>query len=106
MVKIIELQLRLGKTNSVKTKRARRPDGSGATIRVIDANSATLLNDITNVFQKNVVKARKANAELGYKFGWKSNGGRSPMAIGLVHSAKVGRSPAKYKAAAKRRSKQ
>ena len=94
MVKVIELQLRLGKANSVKTKRARRLDGSGATIRVIDANSATLLNDLTNVFQKNVAKARKANAEIGYKFAWKSNASASPL-----------RNSAKSKGAAKRRSK-
>ena len=70
MAKVVEKTIKLGKTSSVKTKWTLRSDGKSGMIRVIDINSPTLMVDITDVFQKNVAKARRANEDVAYQMGW------------------------------------
>jgi hypothetical protein len=49
---------------SVRTKRMRTFDGKVAPVLSLDANSATFIDDLTTVFEKNVSKARLENIKL------------------------------------------
>jgi hypothetical protein len=52
------------KSDSVRTKRMRRSDGKIVSVLSLDANSATFIDDLTTVFEKNVSKARNENRKL------------------------------------------
>jgi hypothetical protein len=52
------------KTGSVREKRMRNSDGELVRVLSLDANSATFIDDLTTVFQKNVAKARRENRLL------------------------------------------
>jgi hypothetical protein len=45
-------------------KRVRDQKGAVTVLRTLDANSSTLSEDITEVFAKNVAKARRENKKL------------------------------------------
>jgi hypothetical protein len=67
MAKVIERSLRLGKSRPLRMKRAMQASGKSGLVRIIDVNSPTLVIDITGLFQKNVAKARRANAAIASK---------------------------------------
>lgn len=52
------------RATSVVVKRLRNTKGSLVQLRTVDAGSATLSEDITEVFAKNVAKARRENKKL------------------------------------------
>jgi hypothetical protein len=49
---------------SVRTKRMRTSDGKFVAVLSLDANSATFIDDLTTVFEKNVSKARTENTRF------------------------------------------
>jgi hypothetical protein len=49
---------------SVREKRVRNSEGEIVRVLSLDANSATFIDDLTTVFQKNVAKARRENRQL------------------------------------------
>ena len=52
------------KAGSVREKRMRNADGKYVRVLSLDANSATFIDDLTTVFEKNVAKARRENKQL------------------------------------------
>lgn len=75
-----------GKTSgSVREKRMRTSEGKSVRVLSLDANSATFIDDLTTVFEKNVKKARQENRRL---FG---------SAEGVQVKAKPGRMKLKFK---------
>jgi hypothetical protein len=52
------------KVGSVREKRMRNSDGKFVRVLSLDANSATFIDDLTMVFQRNVAKARRENRQL------------------------------------------
>jgi hypothetical protein len=52
------------KIGSVRAKRMRTSDGKMVSVLSLDANSATFIDDLTTVFEKNVSKARNENRKL------------------------------------------
>jgi hypothetical protein len=52
------------RTGGVGVKRMRDRSGSLVHLRTVDAASSTLSEDITEVFSKNVAKARRENRKL------------------------------------------
>jgi hypothetical protein len=50
--------------SSVREKRMRSPGGKLVRVLSLDANSATFIEDLTTVFEKNVAKARRENKQL------------------------------------------
>jgi hypothetical protein len=52
------------KPGSVRTKRMRTSDGKVVSVLSLDANSATFIDDLTTVFEKNVSKARTENIKF------------------------------------------
>lgn len=54
----------LRRTGSVKEKRLRTGDGKIVRVLSLDANSATFIDDLAMVFEKNVGKARRENRQL------------------------------------------
>lgn len=52
------------RTGGVVVKRVRDVNGSLVQLRTVDAASATLSEDITEVFAKNVAKARRENRKV------------------------------------------
>jgi hypothetical protein len=52
------------KAGSVRAKRMRNSDGKLVRVLSLDANSATFIDDLTTVFQRNVAKARRENRQL------------------------------------------
>jgi hypothetical protein len=64
------------KTGSVREKRVRNSRGEIVRVLSLDANSATFIDDLTTVFEKNVAKARLENVKLfGSPDGRKSKNG-------------------------------
>jgi hypothetical protein len=55
---------RKSKAGSVRTKRIRNSEGKSVRVLSLDANSATFIDDLATVFEKNVAKARLENAKL------------------------------------------
>lgn len=54
-----------GKTiGSVRAKRLRNTEGKIVRVLSVDANSATFIDDLATVFEKNVKKARLENIKL------------------------------------------
>jgi hypothetical protein len=49
---------------SVREKRVRNSEGKVVRVLSLDANSATFIDDLTTVFEKNVRKARQENKRL------------------------------------------
>ena len=49
---------------SVREKRMRTSEGKTVRVLALDANSATFIDDLTTVFEKNVKKARLENKRL------------------------------------------
>ena len=49
---------------SVREKRLRNSQGEVVRVLSLDANSATFIDDLTTVFQKNVARARRENLRL------------------------------------------
>ena len=68
MAEIIIADLKRGKskkkTGSVREKRLRNSDGKSVRVLSLDANSATFIDDLTTIFEKNVSKARIENIKL------------------------------------------
>jgi hypothetical protein len=52
------------KTGSVRAKRMRNAEGKFVRVLSLDANSATFIDDLTTIFQRNVAKARRENRQL------------------------------------------
>lgn len=52
------------KASSVREKRMRTADGKSVRVLSLDANSATFIDDLTTVFEKNVARARRENRRL------------------------------------------
>jgi len=52
------------KTGSVREKRVRNSEGRSVRVLSLDANSATFIEDLTEVFQRNVAKIRRKNRRL------------------------------------------
>lgn len=52
------------KAGSVREKRMRTAEGKSVRVLSIDANSATFIDDLASVFERNVRKARLENAKL------------------------------------------
>ena len=52
------------KSSSVREKRMRSGEGKLVRVLSLDANSATFIEDLTTVFEKNVAKARRENKHL------------------------------------------
>jgi hypothetical protein len=52
------------KMGSVREKRMRNSNGEFVRVLSLDANSATFIDDLTTVFQRNVAKARRENRLL------------------------------------------
>jgi hypothetical protein len=52
------------KAGSVRSKRIRNSEGKSVRVLSLDANSATFIDDLTTVFEKNVAKARLENLKL------------------------------------------
>ena len=52
------------KTGSVREKRMRNSEGKLVRVLSLDANSATFIDDLRTVFEKNVAKARLENVKL------------------------------------------
>ena len=55
---------RSGNTGSVRSKRLRTAAGKLVQVLALDANSATFIDDLTTVFEKNVAKARRDNKRM------------------------------------------
>ena len=62
------------KSSSVREKRMRSGEGKLVRVLSLDANSATFIEDLTTVFERNVAKARRENRHL---FGSASGGPRT-----------------------------
>ncbi len=61
----LRTKLRSGKkSGSVREKRMRNSEGKFVRVLSLDANSATFIDDLTTVFEKNVAKARRENKQL------------------------------------------
>ncbi len=52
------------KSGSVREKRMRTSEGKSVRVLSLDANSATFIDDLTTVFERNVRKARLENVKL------------------------------------------
>ncbi len=52
------------KAGSVREKRIRNSAGKLVRVLSLDANSATFIDDLTTVFERNVAKARHENVRL------------------------------------------
>ena len=52
------------KLGSVRTKRMRNSEGKLVRVLSLDANSATFIDDLATVFERNVAKARLENVKL------------------------------------------
>jgi hypothetical protein len=52
------------KAGSVREKRLRNSQGELVRVLSLDANSATFIDDLTTVFQRNVARARRENQRL------------------------------------------
>jgi len=52
------------KAGSVREKRVRNSEGKLVRVLSLDANSATFIDDLTTVFERNVAKARHENSRL------------------------------------------
>jgi hypothetical protein len=52
------------KAGSVQVKHVRNADGKPVRVLSLDANSATFIDDLTTVFERNVAKARRENKRL------------------------------------------
>jgi hypothetical protein len=52
------------KSSSVREKRMRSGEGKLVRVLSLDANSATFIEDLTTVFERNVAKARRENKHL------------------------------------------
>jgi hypothetical protein len=52
------------KAGSVREKRVRNSEGKTVRVLSLDANSATFIDDLTTVFQKNVAKIRRKNRHM------------------------------------------
>jgi hypothetical protein len=52
------------RNGSVREKRLRSSDGEIVRVLSLDANSATFADDLTEVFERNVAKARRENKRL------------------------------------------
>lgn len=55
---------RTKKSGSVRTKRVRNSAGKLVRVLSLDANSASFIDDLTTVFEKNVAKAQLENVKL------------------------------------------
>jgi len=55
---------RTKKPGSVRSKRVRNSAGKLVSVLSLDANSATFIDDLTTVFERNVAKARLENLKL------------------------------------------
>jgi hypothetical protein len=55
---------RTKKRGSVRTKQVRNSEGKLVRVLSVDANSATFIDDLTRVFERNVAKARLENVKL------------------------------------------
>jgi hypothetical protein len=55
---------RTKKPGSVRTKRVRNSEGKSVRVLSLDANSATFIDDLATVFEKNVAKARLENIKF------------------------------------------
>ena len=55
---------RAKKLGSVRTKRMRNSEGKLVRVLSLDANSATFIDDLATVFERNVAKARLENVKL------------------------------------------
>ena len=55
---------RTEKSGSVRTKRVRNSAGKLVRVLSLDANSASFIDDLTTVFEKNVAKAQLENVKL------------------------------------------
>lgn len=68
MADIVVADLKRGKSKkkagSVREKLLRNSDGKSVRVLSLDANSATFIDDLTTVFEKNVSKARSENIKL------------------------------------------
>jgi hypothetical protein len=61
----LRTKLRNGKkSSSVREKRMRNSQGKFVRVLSLDANSATFIDDLTTVFEKNVARARRENKQL------------------------------------------
>jgi hypothetical protein len=52
------------RASTVREKRMRTAEGKLVKVLALDANSATFIDDLTTVFEKNVAKARRENREF------------------------------------------
>ena len=52
------------KTGSVRQKHVRNAEGKVVRVMSLDANSATFIDDLATVFERNVAKARLENVRL------------------------------------------
>lgn len=52
------------KAGSVREKRMRNSEGKLVRVLSLDANSATFIDDLTTIFQRNVARARRENRQL------------------------------------------
>jgi len=64
MTRIIIKKLEDNKKGSVAEKRLRNAEGKLVRVLSIDANSKTFDSDLTELFRKNVAKARRENKRL------------------------------------------
>jgi hypothetical protein len=70
MVDIVVTELNRGRTGrrkksgSVREKRMRTSEGKSVRVLTLDANSTTLIDDLTTVFERNVARARRENRQL------------------------------------------
>jgi hypothetical protein len=55
---------RARKAGSVREKRLVNSQGKSVRVLSLDANSATFIDDLTLVFEKNVAKARRENKRI------------------------------------------
>ncbi len=67
MTKVIIAPLKPAGRAEIRKKRVRGPDGKITTLLTVDADSPTLADDITEVFKRNVARARRANASVASK---------------------------------------
>ena len=69
MVNVVVADLKRTKTRgkksgSVRVKHMRSSDGKPVRVLSLDANSATFIDDLTTVFERNVARARRENKRL------------------------------------------
>lgn len=64
MTRIVIRKLENGKKGSVAEKRLRNAEGKLVRVLSIDANSKTFDSDLTELFRRNVAKARRENKRL------------------------------------------